>query len=88
MFNFLRTVFQSPSSPSYIDELDDSDAPPPIKKQIQEIWLTVQLKAVWKPMAFVYLYNVFQVSEVPHINGSLSHKSMLKLMSNFYISHE
>ena len=43
------------------DELDESDAPTPITKQVQEIWNTVQLKAVWRPMAFVYLYNIFQV---------------------------
>jgi len=46
------------------EELDEADEPPPIVLQIQEIWATVQLKAVWRPMAFVYVYNVFQIPNV------------------------
>ena len=33
----------------------------PISDQLQQIWRTVQLQSVWRPMAFVYLYNLFQV---------------------------
>ena len=32
--------------------------------QLEEIWATVQLKAVWKPMMFVFLYNLSQVPNV------------------------
>jgi hypothetical protein len=35
-----------------------------ISKQIKEIWQTVQLKAVWRPMAFVYIYNICQIPNV------------------------
>lgn len=30
----------------------------------REIWTLVKKKAVWKPMAFVYLYNVLMVSSL------------------------
>jgi hypothetical protein len=32
--------------------------------QIDEVWNTVQLQAVWRPMAFVYLFNLFQIPNV------------------------
>lgn len=28
--------------------------------QVRDIWDTIQLKAVWRPMAFVYVFGVFQ----------------------------
>ena len=31
------------------------------KEQCHEIWKTVCSRAVWQPMAFVYLYNVMQI---------------------------
>jgi hypothetical protein len=40
------------------------DEPPSIASQFHEIWQTVQLKAVWRPMAFVYCYNFLQVPNV------------------------
>ncbi len=52
------------------------DAPPPdyeedeteevqsISEQLFEIWQTVQLRSVWRPMTFVYLFNLFQVPNV------------------------
>lgn len=46
------------------EDLDTSDEPPPIGKQIQEIWETCQLKAVWRPMAFVYIFNILQIPNV------------------------
>ena len=36
----------------------------PVRQQIQDIWATVQLQAVWRPMAFVYLFNLLQVPNV------------------------
>lgn len=33
----------------------------PVPDQVRDIWDMCQQKAVWKPMAFVYLYNIFQV---------------------------
>ena len=35
-----------------------------IQSQLNEIWLTVQLKSVWRPMLFVYTFNLFQVPNV------------------------
>lgn len=32
-----------------------------VSNQVNEIWNTVCLRAVWQPMGFVYLYNVLQV---------------------------
>ena len=37
---------------------------PSINHQVEEIWQTVQLKAVVRPMAFVWLYNFLQVPNV------------------------
>ena len=36
----------------------------PVKEQINDIWEMVQLKAVWRPMSFIYLYNLFQIPNV------------------------
>jgi hypothetical protein len=33
-----------------------------VRDQCGDIWSMVQLKAVWRPMAFIYVYNMFQVS--------------------------
>ena len=35
-----------------------------VSRQIQEIWNTVQLRAVWRPMAFVYIFNLLQIPNV------------------------
>lgn len=32
-----------------------------LKAQLNEVWKTLQLKAVWLPMSYVYLYNVLQI---------------------------
>eukprot|EP01038_Epipyxis_sp_PR26KG_P012294 gene12294-16485_t len=44
--------------------------------QIHEIWETVQLKSVWRPMAFVYIFNMFQIPNV-------AWQSFLQLGLNF-----
>ena len=38
-----------------VEDLDEEDTEPlsPLNKQCQEIWNTVQLKAVWRPMVGV-----------------------------------
>lgn len=36
----------------------------PVLIQLNDIWDTVQLKSVWRPMLFVYTYNLFQVPNV------------------------
>ena len=36
----------------------------PIWIQLNDIWETVQLKSVWRPMLFVYTYNLFQIPNV------------------------
>lgn len=42
----------------------DEEETVPVQQQIQDIWATVQLQAVWRPMAFVYLFNLLQVPNV------------------------
>ncbi len=46
------------------EEEVDGDEEVSIAIQIEQIWQTVQLKAVWKPMAFVYLFNILQIPNV------------------------
>ena len=36
----------------------------PVREQLEDIWQCVQLKAVWRPMAFIYCYNLLQVPNV------------------------
>jgi hypothetical protein len=54
----------------YYDDSDSDDATAgegqthPVFLQLQEIWETVQLKSVWRPMLFVYTYNLCQVPNV------------------------
>lgn len=47
-----------------------------ISEQLYEIWMTVQLKSVWRPMAFVFVFNLFQVPNV-------AWQSYLQLSLNF-----
>jgi MFS family permease len=42
-------------------ELSPIDTDLRFSVQVQNVWNTLQLRAVWKPMAFIYTYNVFQV---------------------------
>ncbi|CBJ32848.1 conserved unknown protein [Ectocarpus siliculosus] len=39
-----------------------------VKNQVRDIWDTIQLQAVWRPMAFVYIFNIFQVPHIPWQN--------------------
>ncbi|KAL7555414.1 hypothetical protein ACA910_017423 [Epithemia clementina (nom. ined.)] len=34
----------------------------PVREQCQEIWNTVCLRSVWEPMAFLYIFNLLQVT--------------------------
>jgi hypothetical protein len=63
---------RSPTDPEAGSADDDAlvaeDAGPsgthPVFIQLNDIWETVQLKSVWRPMLFVYTYNLFQVPNV------------------------
>ena len=65
-------LLQTPAKSSYGEEGgaaaqaggDDEDDLS-IGRQLREIWGTVQLRAVWRPMAFVYIFNLFQVLPQP-----------------------
>jgi hypothetical protein len=35
-----------------------------VTEQVEQIWQTVQLRSVWKPMTFVYIFNLLQVPNV------------------------
>jgi hypothetical protein len=47
-----------------VEEDDEEEPIQSISEQLYEIWQTVQLKSVWRPMAFVYTFNLFQVPNV------------------------
>lgn len=58
-----------PVSPPVDDDDDDDDENDGslfknVLNQLDDIWNTVQLKAVWRPMAFVYVFNIMQVPNV------------------------
>jgi MFS family permease len=55
-FFFVATTFY------YLVELAPSDPDIPFSVKLDQIWTMLQMKAVWKPLAFIYTYNVFQVS--------------------------
>jgi hypothetical protein len=48
------------------DPVEDVGPPSthPVFIQLNDIWETVQLKSVWRPMLFVYTYNLMQVPNV------------------------
>lgn len=46
------------------DDDDESNGTHSIYKQLNDIWETVQLQAVWRPMAFVYIFNIMQIPNV------------------------
>ena len=54
--------------PLAVDDDDDDENDGSLFKnvlnQLDDIWNTVQLKAVWRPMAFVYVFNIMQVPNV------------------------
>lgn len=37
-------------------------APPSVRRQCEEIWITCCSRTVWQPMAFVYAFNLLQVT--------------------------
>jgi len=42
-------------------EFSPTMAVPSFEDQLNEVWATLQLRAVWKPMIFVYMYDVLQI---------------------------
>ena len=42
-------------------EFSPALAVPSFEDQLAEVWATLQLRAVWKPMIFVYCYDVLQI---------------------------
>ena len=42
-------------------ELQPLRPPSPLYEQLQTVWQTVQMDAVWRTMLFIYIYNIFQV---------------------------
>lgn len=60
-------VFLLPVVP-YLLELDTNCTPKNFYKQCEELFETVQLRAVWQPMAFVYVYNALQLTNGAWMN--------------------
>lgn len=58
------TTADTTPSTAETDSEDEEEKTQSIRDQIQEIWETVQLQAVWRPMCFVYIFNMFQVPNV------------------------
>ena len=50
--------------------------PKSVRRQVADIWRMVQLKAVWRPMTFIYCYNLLQTPNV-------AWNSYLQLTLNF-----
>jgi hypothetical protein len=46
------------------DNSNEDDEPVSVVEQLNDIWETVQLRAVWRPMAFVYVFNILQIPNV------------------------
>lgn len=42
----------------------------PVKEQIQQVWETVCSRAVWQPMAFVYIYHLLQLTNAGVCTGA------------------
>lgn len=53
-----------PLTATAADDDDGIDDTAPLTRQFQQVWSTVQLQAVWRPMAFVFLYNITQLPNV------------------------
>jgi len=49
-------------------ELATPNPIPPIRQQLIDVWKTLQLRAVWRPMAFIYTYNVLQIPNASWYN--------------------
>jgi len=68
MVCLICAVFQCIAFPMLVfleEERASSKAPAEsIPAQIQMIWQTVQLRAVWQPLLYIYFYNVMQVPNV------------------------
>ena len=60
-------VFLVPVVP-YLLELDTNCAPKNFYQQCRELFQTVQLRAVWQPMTFVYIYNALQLTNAAWMN--------------------
>jgi len=58
-----------------------SEVPPSIKNQVSEIWKLVQRKAAWKPCSFIFIYNLFFLTN-PAWNSFLVYGLGF---SNFYL---
>lgn len=52
----------------YLLELDSHCQPKPFWRQCEELFETVQLRSVWQPMTFVYVYNALQLTNAAWMN--------------------
>lgn len=63
----LPLIFLLPVVP-YLLELDTHCLPKNFWKQCEELFQTVQLRSVWQPMTFVYIYNALQLTNAAWMN--------------------
>lgn len=61
VLNALIPLFGVVPSAWWLDELASNLPAPTLSQQIDSIWKTLQLRAVWYPMIFIYTYGVFQI---------------------------
>ncbi|CAJ1955369.1 unnamed protein product [Cylindrotheca closterium] len=52
----------------YLLELENHCKPKQFWKQCEELFETVQLRSVWQPMTFVYVYNALQLTNAAWMN--------------------
>jgi hypothetical protein len=56
-----------------------------VQVQLNEIWNAVCSRAVWQPMAFVYLYNLFQISNAAWTQFQFDGLGFSTLMLNSFL---
>lgn len=59
--NALIPLFGVVPSAWWLHELSSKIPAPNLMQQFESIWKTLQLRAVWYPMIFIYTYGVFQI---------------------------
>lgn len=52
----------------HMEELASKTAAPTLMEQFESIWTTLQLRAVWLPISFIYTYGVFQIPNAAWTN--------------------
>jgi len=66
--NALIPLFGVVPASWWLEELASKIPAPTLWQQFESIWKTLQLRAVWYPMIFIYTYGVFQIPNAAWTN--------------------